>query len=200
MRPRHIHRLAAFIPPLMLALAGISCGATQPSKFYLLNAVDTQPANSAHIDIGLGPIEFPAYLDRNMIIVRTGANSFETAEYHRWAEPLEINFTRVLAQNLGNVLPNAVVAIYPWRNGKEVNLQALIEVISFDSDNNNQARLHVRWELIDAEKKTITPPQLHEYIKTARNGDYEARVQAMSECVAALGQELAQEIARITSR
>lgn len=185
---------------LMLALAGGGCGTTQPSKLYLLNAGNsTQTTDSAPLTIGLGPVEFPAYLDRSKIIVRTGTNSFETAEYHRWAEPLEINFSRVLAQNLGNALPNTIVTAYPWHNGKEIKLQVLIEVLSFDSDDKNQARLDVRWELIGADKKALARPQRHEYLSTARNSDYEARVQAMSECVMALGQALAQEIARLTN-
>lgn len=185
----------------MLTLLVAACGTTQPSKLYLLNADgNTNTINTTRIDIGLGPIEFPAYLDRNKIIVRTGANSFETAEYHRWAEPLEANFIRVLAQNLGSALPNATVTNYPWRNGKDIKLQALISVLNFDSDNNGQARLNVRWELIDADKKSVAAPQRHEYSKTARNGGYEARVQAMSECVAEMGRELAQEIARVADQ
>lgn len=194
MRPLHIFTL-----PLILALAG--CGTTQPARLYLLNAGDsTQVDNTAHLTIGLGPIGFPAYLDRSKIIVRTGPNSFETAEYHRWAEPLETNFTHVLAQNLGNALPSAIVTTYPWRNGKEINIQVIIDVLSFDSDNNNQARLNVRWELIGADNKTIAPPQQHEYTNAARSGDYAARVQAMSECVKGLGQALAHEIARMDNQ
>lgn len=201
MSAQHPRRLSVFLLPLLLILAGSGCGTTQPSTFYLLNTADNTPAiNTTHISIGLGPIEFPAYLDRSKIIVRTGANRFETSEYHRWAESLETNFTRVLAENLGNALPNATVTTYPWRKGKEIKLQALIDVLSFDSDDSNQARLIVRWELIDTDKQSVTPSQRHEYLKTARGGDYEARVQAMSECVAALGQDLAQEIGRATDR
>ena len=192
---------SAWLLTLIFALGITGCGTTPPSKFYLLNVGNSaQQSNNANLNIGLGPIEFPAYLDRSKIMIRTGNNSFKAAEYHRWAEPLETNFTRVLAQNLGSALPNAVVTLYPWRNGKEIKIQVLLEVLSFDSDNNNQARLNVRWELLDADKKTIAPPQQREYIKTARNSDYEERVAAMSECVMALGQELGQEITRITAK
>jgi hypothetical protein len=190
-------------PLLILALTLLisSCGTTPPSKFYLLNAgSNAQQSNAATLNIGLGPIKFPAYLDRSKIMVRTGANSYKAAEYHRWAEPLETNFTRVLSQELNNTLPNAVITTYPWRNGKEIKIQVLLEVLSFDSDDNNQTRLHVRWELLDGDKKTIAPSQQHEYIKTARNSDYEERVAAMSECVTALGQALGQEVARLTNQ
>lgn len=190
----------SLLPALALILAISGCGTTQPSRFYLLNAGSSAPqSSSGGLNVGLGPIEFPTYLDRSKIMVRTGNNSFKAAEYHRWAEPLETNFTRVLSQELGNALPNASVNIYPWRNGKEIKLQVLLEVQSFDSDNNNQARLNVRWELLGADKKSVAPPQQRQYTKTARNSDYEARVAAMSECVTALGQELAQEISHVTT-
>lgn len=191
----------AWLLALTMTLTMSGCGTTQPARFYMLNASANAPhSSSATIDIGLGPIEFPAYLDRSKIIVRTGANSFEIDEYHRWAEPLETNFSRVLSQELGNALPNAAVTPFHWRNGNPIKLQALIEVLSFDSDTSNQARLKVRWELLDASKNRLAPPQQREYIKAARNSGHEARVAAMSECVTALGQELGQEIARITGQ
>jgi uncharacterized lipoprotein YmbA len=198
-RPTHIQRLFNFTLLLILVLISSGCGTTPATRFYLLNASgNPQADNPPQFTVGLGPIQFPAYLDRSKIIMRTGPNSFKTAEYHRWGEPLETNFTQVLAQNLGNALPNAVVTTYPWRGSKEIKVQVFVNVLSFDTDHNNQARLNVRWELIGADHKTIAPPQQHEYLKTASSSDYAARVQAMSECVAELGRALAQEIAEVT--
>lgn len=187
-------------PLLTLALAWLisGCGTTQPAKFYLLNSDSARaPLRSgANLNVGLGPIEFPAYLERSKIIVRTGSNSFEAAEYHRWAEPLETNFTRVLVQELSNALPNANVSTYPKRSSQRINVQVVLDVFSFDSDDNKQAQLNVRWELLGADKKPLAAPQQRLYIKAAQSSGYEARVKAMSECVTALGQELAQEINR----
>ncbi len=178
---------------LLLAISG--CGTSQPSRFYLLNASNSAPLSSGEsLTLGLGPIEFPAYLDRSKIMVRSGNNSFNAAEYHRWAEPLETNFTQVLAQELRNALPHANISIYPWRNSNEIKLQVRLEVLSFDSDHHKQARLIARWQLIGSDKKPLGPPQQRQYIKTARTGEYDARVAAMSECVTALGLELAQAI------
>lgn len=192
-------RITAWPLVLVLTLVISGCGTSQPSKLYLLNASGSpsQPQNS-NLSVGLGPVKFPAYLDRSKIMVRTGNNSFRAAEYHRWAEPLETNFSRVLAQNLGNNLPGAAINHYPWRNGKGVDVQAVIEVLSFDTDNNNQARLLVRWELLDAGKKSIAMPRLQEYSNKSRGDDYEERVAAMSECVTAFSQELAQQLNTIS--
>ncbi len=188
--------------PLMLALllAMSGCGTSQPSKFYLLNASNNAPLSSGdNLALGLGPIEFPAYLDRSKIMVRSGSNSFKAAEYHRWAEPLQTNFTQILSQELRSALPGADITIYPWRGSNEIKIQVRLEVLSFDSDDNNQARLVARWQLIGTDKKSFGPPQQRQYIKAARSGEYKARVAAMSECVTALGVELAQEIARVSA-
>ncbi len=183
---------------LLLTISG--CGTSQPSKFYLLNASNIAIQSSGPsltLGVGLGPIKFPTYLERNKILVRTSNNSFKAAEYHRWAEPLDTNFTRVLAQELNSALPNASITIYPWRSGKKIETQIVLEVLSFDSDNQNQASLTVRWELIDANKNSLVPPKQYTYAQRANKSDYDARVAAMSGCVTQLGQALAQEIARI---
>ena len=186
---------------MALALTLGGCGTTQPSKFYLLNASDSAAQNSRiKPNIGVGPIEFPTYLDRSKIMTRTGTNTLKAAEYHRWAEPLETNFSRVLVQELGIALPSANVHSYPRRNIQPINIQVVLEVLSFDSDDNKQAQLNVRWELLGSDKKPLAAPQQRQYTQAARNGDHEARVKAMSECVSALGQELAQEISRVTAQ
>lgn len=191
--------------PRLLTLALImvinGCGTTQPAKFYLLtpNSNASQSGN-ANLSIGLGPIAFPAYLERSRILVRTSKNTFETAEYHRWAEPLETNFNRVLLQELSNALPNATVNTYPRRSSQKINIQVVLEIFSFDTDDNSQAQLNVRWELLGTDKKPLAAPQQRQYVKAAHSSDYEARVKAMSECVTALGQELAQEINRVSAQ
>ena len=173
-------QLWPFMLVLLFTLSG--CGTTQPSKFYLLNATgETAESGNTSFNVGLGPIKFPAYLDRSRIMVRTGNNSYKAAEYHRWAEPLEVNFTRVLAQDLRNTLPDATITTYPWRNTKKIDMQIQLEVLNFDSDDKNKARLDVRWELIDADKKRLGTPQQRRYLKSTSSDDYEARVAAMSE-------------------
>ena len=194
MRPSH-----RLLLTLIVAFSLVSCGTTPPSKYYLLSPTPTaatQVSDQAenNIRIGLGPIEFPAYLNRNQIIVMTSANTLRTVEYHRWAEPLESNFARVLMQNLSASLPGADVGNYPWFDGKKTDVQVLIEILRFDVDSDNQARLNLRWELVDQQKNMLSPPQRREYIKAAENDKYETLVRAMSECVADFSEDLATSI------
>jgi uncharacterized lipoprotein YmbA len=81
-------------------------GLQQPSRFYLLSAQPsaetTLPIALAepHLAIGLGPIAFPKYLDRPQIVTRTSPYELNFAEFERWSEPLDTNFSRILAENL----------------------------------------------------------------------------------------------------
>ena len=92
---------------LGLSLAG--CGTfsprPDPSRFFTLSSLrqveEASLKNSNKPEkmfLGIGPIKFPGYLDRQEIITRRGENRFMMSEHDRWAEPLEENFTRVLAQ------------------------------------------------------------------------------------------------------
>lgn len=182
---------------LILAFGLNGCGTTPSSNYYMLSASsETLPSDSSqkNINVGLGPIDFPAYLDRNKIVVITGNNSLRTAEYHRWAEPLESNFTRVLAEDLAAAMPDAEVYSFPWRPGNHIDLQLYIKVLRFDVDSQNIGRLGVRWELTSLNKKMLYPPQSREYSIPARNDDYPALVEALSRCVSAFSHDLAESV------
>src|SRR5512145_1644163 len=100
--------------PIMLALVAVTLGAplllggcaSQPSRFYLLSAmpdnITASPAmsNQQAPTIGVGPITLPRYVDRPQIVTRTGPYEIKLAEFDRWAEGLDANFSRVLAENL----------------------------------------------------------------------------------------------------
>lgn len=190
-----------FVPPLLLLVATLNgCGTTPPPNYYLLGADTTTPARAATqrlINIGLGPIEFPAYLDRNEIVVSSGNHRLRTAEYHRWAEPLASNFARILAQNLTADLPQTDVHNYPWRPDVPIDVQVRLNVLKFNADDRNQAHLSVHWELIDRRSERRYAPQNRDYLVPAESGDYEALVKALSRCVGALSDDLAENIRRM---
>ena len=187
----------------ILAFGLNGCGTTPSSNYYMLSAnSETLPSvnSQKNINVGLGPIDFPAYLDRNKIVIITGNNSLRTAEYHRWAEPLESNFARVLAKDLTATMPDAEIYSFPWRPGNGMDLQVYIKVVRFDADSRNMGRLGVIWELSDRNRNMLSPPQSRDYVIPARNNEYEALVEALSECVSAFSHDLAESIRKANSR
>ena len=90
---------------LVASLLGLGACASTPSRFYILNtltASETIPATAAARGpvIGVGPITFPKYLDRPQIVTRASRHQLTLGEFDRWAEPLQDNVSRVLAENL----------------------------------------------------------------------------------------------------
>src|ERR671924_270261 len=126
---------------LVLALMAVPLGgwlivedcASQPSRFYLLSAgpnTDTaSPETSGQQGptIGVGPVTLPRYVDRPQIVTRTGPYEIKLAEFDRWAEALDANFTRVLADNLSLLLPTARVVMSPWPRATPLDYQVTVD-------------------------------------------------------------------------
>ncbi len=174
---------------------------SDPSRFFTLTpmpgaeqsrALDTVKNNS--LFLGIGPIRFPAYLDREQIVTRASQNHFEISENDRWAEPLEENFTRVLSQNLGMLLGGARVIRYPWQTSQRPNCQIEMEVLRFEPNTRQDVELLARWTLIDVSNKTALMSRDSRIARRTAAQSMEASVAALSETLGDLSREIADTI------
>jgi hypothetical protein len=185
---------------LIVALVTIGCTETQPTKFYILSA-ETAPTGGAVPRgpktpvVGVANAALPGYLDRPQIVSRTSANAMDIDEFHRWAEPLDSLFTRILAQNLsGNLGRDAIVELAGNRSGS-FDYLVEIDVLRFDSEAKERAVLDARWRLVDAAReRVISRGQVIADEPIDAPGDYEAVVAAMSRAEAVLSREIAAAI------
>lgn len=195
------HRVALVIIGLSLLAQG-GCASSKPSRYYLLSALS--PAQSAKEDrgvsVGIGPIELPKYLDRPQIVTRGSRNRLYLGEFDRWAEPLEQNFARVLAENLAALLSTDDVLQYPWKRSVRVDYQVIVTVNRFDAAIGGDTVLHVRWTVCDGRGHTIVPPRASRIVEPAASADYEAIVQAGSRALEQLSRQIATAIQAIKSR
>ena len=170
-----------------------------PSRFFMLTPLpqseqsrpDTDKVNS--LFLGIGPIRFPAYLDRDQIVTRAGQNRFDVSENDRWAEPLEENFTRVLSRNLGMLLGGARVIRYPWHTSQRLTYQIRMEVLRFES-NTQEVELVAGWDLIDLSNKTSLVSKESRIARQTGTKSIEASVAALSETLGDLSREIADTI------
>jgi uncharacterized lipoprotein YmbA len=95
-----------FVIASCFVVAGCSPLAPRPdhSDFFILTPLSDAPDRSAtsmnrELTIGLGPIDFPDYLRRVQVVTRSEPNRIELSAQARWAEPLDKNFERILAEN-----------------------------------------------------------------------------------------------------
>jgi uncharacterized lipoprotein YmbA len=177
-----------------------------PSRFYVLNSL-TGPGERArtatvqpHVTIGIGPVEFPAYLDRQQIVTRVSENELHLAGFDEWAEPLKDNFTRVLVENLYALLLEEAFEVFPFRGSAEIDYQVEVEVIRLDGRLGGDASLTVRWTLFERHGRELLLTEKSSIHEPARGSDYAALVAAQSRAVEAFSREIAGAIKGLSQK
>jgi uncharacterized protein len=200
--------------PIMLALVAATVGtslmaggcASQPSRFYLLSAVANTETASLEMSgqqgatIGVGPVTLPRYVDRPQIVTRTSPYEIKVAEFDRWAEALDANFSRVLADNLSALLPTARVIMSPWPRAIPIDYQVTVDVTHFLSQIGGDSLLIADWTLFKGEGQDALTSGRSRFSASPGGQDYAAIVAAMSQTVASLSREIATAVRGIGPR
>ena len=188
---------------LLTVFFGAACSSTPPTKFYKLNSLPTaqQESPAAHlgedISIGVGPVEFPEFLNRPQIVTRKSQNQVEIAEFHRWAGSFPGDFSRVLAKNISILLPSDRVAVYPWGEQFSPTYRVKLDVEQFDGQLGESVVLEVTWTVTDKEgtdKLVVRKSRIEE---AASDKTHEALVEAKSNGLATLSRTIVEEIRRL---
>lgn len=171
-------------------------GKSGPTTFYTLSPIETAPeappaATIGDINIGVGPVTFPAELDRQRIVTRSGRNQLEINEFRRWGGSLEANFIRVLAENLSVLLGSNRVMAQPWERYFAPDYRVVIDVRRFDGRLGEYASLNATWMIIkiDADKPLVVNQTIVQEAVAAEG--YDALVAAQSAAAAAISREIA---------
>jgi len=189
-----------FLPALLAAALSLSAcigGSTPPSQFYMLEPMKMAgggPAGASEKQaVALAPVRIPEYLDRPQIVTATAKNAYAVNELNRWAERLDDNIARVLAQNLSAltaaelVLPNA-----SGRAAQQAKLRVSVNILEFHADPQGQAGLVAQWSITRGEAILVT--RQTRYRELAPPKDYTAMVGALNECLNRLSRDLAEAL------
>jgi hypothetical protein len=193
---RHGSRLVVLLACVLLMTG---CARTPPVIYYQLSAVDSGPAAAGaspigEATIGLGPVLLPEFLDRPHIVIREGANRLQLTEGHRWAEPLAGNIARVLRENLAARLATERIVHYPWSKGAAIDYQIVVEMIRFEGEGYKEAHLAAVWSIQGRKGEILLPQRRADYHVTATQSDCEGLVQALSQSLALLCREIAEQV------
>jgi uncharacterized lipoprotein YmbA len=166
-----------------------------------LSASETIPAMSAEQGpvIGVGPITLPTYLDRPQIVTRAGSHQLTLAEFDRWAEPLQDNVARVLAEHLARLIPTDQVLLYAWPRSATLDYQVTVEVLQFEGWLGGESRLLALWSILDGAEVTLLS-QRASLNATVGGREYDALVVAMNQLLEWFSRDLASAIQRLASR
>jgi uncharacterized lipoprotein YmbA len=188
---------------LLLVLFLAACSSTPPVAYYTLNTLPEmqQEIPTAVTDdtiaIGVGPVEFPKFLDRPQIVTRKSQHQIQVSEFNRWAGSFPGDFARVLAKNISILLPTDRVAVYPWGDQFSPTYQIKLEVEQFDGQLGESVVLAVTWMVTDQEGTNNLVVRKSRIEEAALDETYEALVEAKSNGLTTLSRTIVEELRKL---
>jgi uncharacterized lipoprotein YmbA len=189
-------RVAVTITACLLAVGG--CSLTRkppPTRLYVLTALP-QAERVAHTvltnndTIGVGPVTLPQYTNRSQIVTGNTNPELDRASFEQWAEPLEGNFTRILAENLSLLLATDQVMVFPWQGPTDVAYHVIIDVTQFLGELGGQASLEARWSVLGKNGKEVLMRKKSSFTEPVAAQDYQALATALSRTVVHLSRDI----------
>ena len=195
-RPNHVAIMICW-----LALAGCLGGPSAPTDFYMLSPLSPSQAGTStataegRIRIGLVTVVVPEYLNRNEIVVNLDNTVYQLAEFNQWAEPLNVNLTRVLAENLTNLLRGDLIDVFLASDSSiPADYRLEVDVLRLDGNLGGQVALISQWALLEAEEDDLILMRRSEYQELAADNTYKGLVLAKSRTIETLSRDIAAAI------
>jgi uncharacterized lipoprotein YmbA len=187
---------------LLLSLAAC-VGGSSSSRFYMLEPItDLEAKGSASAIkkpvIVLSPVRIPHYIDRPQIVTATDKNVYQLSELNRWAEALDHNISRALAQNIALLVPAEVLSSNTSTKADRVNFRVSVNILEFHVDPQGQAGLRAQWQV--ARNDGMILSRQASYRAPASSSDYRIIVEALNDCLNRMSRDLAAELHDLANR
>ena len=180
------------LPVSMIALVLATGCATSPTPaFYTLSAVQhiEQSPGASPTAIAIDLVTVPELVDRSQIVTKLDANRVRIDEFARWADPLKSQIPRVLAADLAEIIPGAIVSTFPQRANDNA-YRVTVDVQNFDSLADGTVTLVVIW--------SVRPPNGGKQIagrsvvrQSAVGSGYDGLVKAHSRALLSVAKDIA---------
>ena len=158
----HRNQILSFVmTATTLCLIGCVGGRSPSARFFQLQpAPDLASAAATPLDPGyaviLRTVTLESYLNRSQMVNRVSPYEINYRELARWAEPLDGNITRVLAENLRRLLQTDRVAIFPQVAPELRSMTVNVDISRFEGKPGDQAVLDAAWIVrMEADGKTV---------------------------------------------
>lgn len=185
---------------LCAAVAALLLGGCLPqgpaTRFYLLTPEVAAPAGEPTVKpltVLIREVRVPRYLDRREIVTRDEGNGLEVAETEHWGGDFRDDLARVLAVNLGRLLPGARVLVAPYPASGTPDRRIEVDIRAFERQPGGRVGLSAQWWIVrGGDGAPLTSGDRSFGGAPLAAADTDGIVRAMS----ALYGELAQAIAR----
>ncbi len=185
----------------ILTLLLSACSNSTPAQLFMLDAnIAAAPDLSTHLfnrslQVGLGPIHLPEYLNRPQIVIETAKNQYKLDEDHRWAERLDQNISRSLATFLANRLGIEQILIYPWSAKLNIDYQVGIDILELHQSSDGYSHLRAQWRVFHTDQMILYKSFDCE---ASSSNDATSLVKAQSECLGKLGVDIVAGLQQLT--
>lgn len=184
---------------MALCLLLSACGTTVPTKYYLLTPASGSTAGVTwkQLLISVGPVSLPPYLDRSQIVTRRSDAELDLADSHRWAEPLQQNFSRVLAEDLYRLMGTGEVFVWPAREPAAIDYRVAVDVERFDCNDQGEAILIASWSIYGSKKPGLLATQHSKYkvaVVGAPEAGYPEQIAALSRTISLFSKDILKTI------
>ena len=193
LKPKHLAIMICW-----LALTGCLGGPSGPTNFYMLSPLSPSQAGTSaasaegRIRIGLVTVVVPEYLNRNEIVVNLDNTVYRLAEFNQWAEPLNNNLTRVLEENLTNLLRGDSIDVFLASDSSiPADYRLEVDVLRLDGNLGGQVALISQWALLETEEGGLILMRRSEYQELAADQTVKELVLAQSRMIENLSRDIA---------
>jgi uncharacterized lipoprotein YmbA len=180
-----------------------ACSSAPPTRYYVLAPLAQAPLAKpqAAADRAIAPValvvkdlRLPQYLDRSQIVTRSENHRLQISEFELWGGNLREDMTRVLAENLRQLLDGDRVIAAPYTMSVTPDYRLEVEIQRFEREAGGRVRLSAHWWLTRGADAVLlaSPEASFQGAALGEKSSYEALVASMS----AVYGELAQAIAR----
>jgi hypothetical protein len=146
-----------FIRLLVVAAVGVTAGCSllkpKPdlARYYRLDVlpekISPAPPPDPTLALAVFPANLPPYLDYPQMVTDVRGNQVNHDEYHRWAEPLDAGFSRVLARDIGLLADSTHVAAFPLSPGFGQEFEVYVTLDQFDGMPGGNVTLRASWRI-----------------------------------------------------
>jgi uncharacterized lipoprotein YmbA len=185
---------------ICLTVVGCIGGQSAPTQFYMLDPVTletTSPppaAGKTPVHIALDPVEVPAYLNRPQIVTHLDRAEYQLDEFNRWMEPLGDTLTRVIAENLSEMLATDGIDILSMSRPVETQYTVTVQILRMDGKLGQRMVLVARWSLFNLSDNALLLTRRSVFTETVSDTTYQGFLQAQNQMIESLSRAIADGI------
>jgi uncharacterized protein len=171
-----------------------------PTQFYMLTPVPPTMDSQARVtgrpavQVSLDPVEIPEYLNRPQIVTHLDGAEYHLDEFNRWLEPLGDNLTRVIAENLTEMLSAHRIEVLSMARPVDTDFSVTVQILQLDGKPGREMVLVARWTLFDQTDNVLSLTKRSVIKEKVEDHSYESLVNVQTRLIESLSHEIADSI------